>query len=89
MCSGSQAARARMATCRTPCSIAFWPRFIAGPNGCKSYMIMMGDPGSFPADPAGFERLRRERGVEQLPDAPLDLPEWFTDQRNAVTQDGS
>ena len=63
--------------------------FIAGPDGCKSYMIMMGDPGSFPADPEGFEALRRERGVEQLPDVPLDLPEWFTDPRNAVTQDGS
>jgi len=63
--------------------------FVAGPDGCTSYMIMMGDPGSFPADPEGFERLRRERGVEQLPDAALDIPEWFTDQRNAVTQDGS
>src|SRR5690606_27871371 len=29
----SHAARARMARCRTPFSIAFCPRFIPGPNG--------------------------------------------------------
>jgi len=63
--------------------------FIAGPDGCASYMIMMGDPGSFPADPAGFETLRRKLGVEQLPDAKLDIPQWFKDQRNTVTSDGS
>lgn len=63
--------------------------FIAGPNGVKTYMIMMGNPGSFPADPEGFERLRKERGVEQLPDVKLNLPQWAKDQRNAVTADGT
>jgi hypothetical protein len=63
--------------------------FIAGPNGVKTYMIMMGNPGSFPADPEGFEKLRKERGVEQLPDVPLTIPQWMKDQRNAVTADGS
>jgi hypothetical protein len=63
--------------------------FVAGPNGCTCYMIMMGDPGSFPADPEGFEKLRKERGIEQLPDVPLDFPDWMKDPRNTITSDGS
>ncbi|RVT93627.1 hypothetical protein [Sphingomonas crocodyli] len=63
--------------------------FIAGPDGCTTYMIMMGDPGSFPADPAGFEKLRQERGVVQLPDMDIEMPAFMKDPRNAVTKDGS
>jgi len=63
--------------------------FIAGPDGCTCYMFMIGDPGSFPADPEGFEKLRRQRGVEQLPDVPIDFPEWYQDTRNLITKNGA
>ncbi len=34
----------------------------------------MGDPRSFPADPAGYETLLAERGIEQLHDPPIAMP---------------
>ena len=49
---------------------------VAGPDGAILYEIMMGDPRAVPADREGFERLCAERGVEPLPNPPLDLPDW-------------
>ncbi len=54
---------------------------IAGPNGAVLFEIMMGDPRSFAADPEGWERLCKERGVEQLPNPPIDMPDWLEDTR--------
>jgi hypothetical protein len=45
---------------------------IAGPQGALLYEIMMGDPRSVPADRAGFEKLCAERGVQPLPNPPID-----------------
>jgi hypothetical protein len=55
--------------------------FIAGPNGTKLYMIMMGDPRSFPVDPAAFQTYLEERGVTPLPNPPIDMPLWLQDGR--------
>ena len=55
--------------------------FIAGPNGATLFEIMMGDPRSFPADLEGFDKLLEERGVKQLPNPPIDMPDWLEDTR--------
>ena len=55
--------------------------FIAGPDGATLFEIMMGDPRSFPADLEGFDKLLAERGVEQLPNPPIDMPDWLEDTR--------
>lgn len=60
---------------------AFGP-FVAGPEGVVLFEVMMGDPRSWPADPAGFERLLAEKGAEKLPNPPIELPEWLEDTRS-------
>lgn len=53
---------------------------VAGPQGARLFEVMMGDPRALPADRPGFEQLCAERGVEPLPNPPIDpalLPEWF------------
>lgn len=59
---------------------AFGP-FIAGPEGVELFEIMMGDPRSWAADSEGFKQLLKERGVEQLPNPEIELPEWLEDTR--------
>ena len=56
--------------------------FIAGPDGVVLFEVMMGDPRSFPADPEGYKRLLAEKGVEQLPNPPIDMPKWIKDTRS-------
>jgi hypothetical protein len=56
--------------------------FVAGPRGVVLFEVMMGDPRSFPADPAGFDALLEERGVRQLPNPPIDMPAWLQDTRS-------
>jgi hypothetical protein len=55
--------------------------FIAGPAGAVLFEVMMGDPRSFPADLEGYERLLAERDVTQLPNPPIDMPDWLDDTR--------
>jgi hypothetical protein len=55
--------------------------FIAGPDGATLFEVMMGDPRSFPADLDGFDRLLAERGARQLPNPPIDMPDWLEDTR--------
>ena len=55
--------------------------FIAGPRGATLFEIMMGDPRSFPADLDGFDKLLAERGATQLPNPPIDMPDWLEDTR--------
>ena len=56
--------------------------FIAGPEGVVLFEVMMGDPRSFPADQEAWQALLADRGVELLPNPPIDLPDWLPDQRN-------
>lgn len=55
--------------------------FVAGPDGVTLFEVMMGDPRSFPADVDAHDRFLAERGVQQLPNPPIDLPDWLTDTR--------
>ena len=55
--------------------------FVAGPNGVELFEVMMGDPRSFPADLDGYARFLADRDVEQLPNPPIDMPEWIQDTR--------
>ena len=56
--------------------------FVAGPEGVELFEVMMGDPRSLPADEDGYARFLAERGVQQLPNPPIDLPEFVEDARN-------
>ncbi len=56
--------------------------FVAGPEGVALFEVMMGDPRSFPADLDGHDAFLRERGVEQLPNPPIDMPDWLHDTRS-------
>jgi hypothetical protein len=55
--------------------------FIAGPNGAVLFEVMMGDPRSFATDEEGWEKLCAERGVQPLPNPPVDMPDWLEDTR--------
>jgi len=63
-----------------PHGAAFGP-FVAGPEGCELFEVMMGDPRSWPADPEGFEKLLAEKGAKKLPNPPIELPDWLEDTR--------
>ena len=56
--------------------------FVAGPSGVVLFEVMMGDPRSFPADEPGYARFLAERNVVQLPNPPIDLPDYVEDARN-------
>jgi hypothetical protein len=60
---------------------AFGP-FVAGPEGVVLFEVMMGDPRSFPADEAGYAQFLAARDVVQLPNPPIDLPDYVEDARN-------
>jgi hypothetical protein len=55
---------------------------IAGSDGVVLFEVMMGDPRSFPANQDAWQQLLDEKGVELLPNPPIDLPDWLPDQRN-------
>jgi hypothetical protein len=56
--------------------------FVAGPEGVELYEVMMGDPRSFPADPEGWVKLLADKGAEQMPNPPIDMPSFFPDARS-------
>jgi hypothetical protein len=56
--------------------------FVAGTNGCVLFEVMMGDPRSFPGDLEEYEKFLADQGVEQLPNPPIDMPDWLPDTRN-------
>lgn len=56
--------------------------FVAGPEGVTLFEVMMGDPRSFPGDLDAFEALLADKGVRQLPNPAIDMPEWLEDTRN-------
>lgn len=63
-----------------PLGAAFGP-FVAGPDGVELYEVMMGDPRSWSDEPEAMAAILAERGVEQLPDPPIELPAGLEDLR--------
>ena len=63
-----------------PFGAAFGP-IVAGPEGCKMFEVMLGDPRSWGDEPEAFDRVLAERGVDALPDPPLEFPAWLADLR--------
>lgn len=61
---------------------AFGP-FVAGPQGVALFEVMMGDPRSFPADPEGWKKLLASKNAKQLPNPPIDMPDWIKDTRSS------
>ena len=55
--------------------------FVAGPDGVELFEVMMGDPRSFAADEAGWDRLLAEHGATQAPNPKIALPDWLEDTR--------
>jgi hypothetical protein len=55
---------------------------VAGPEGVDMLEVTRGDPRSWEADREGFMRLLAARGIEPLPNPPIDLPEWLEDRRS-------
>lgn len=55
---------------------------IAGPEGVDMLEVAMGDGRSWSADPEEFSRVLAERGIEPLPNPPIDLPDWLEDRRS-------
>jgi hypothetical protein len=63
-----------------PLGAAFGP-FVAGPDGVHLYEVMLGDPRSWSDEPEVMQAVLAERGVEQLPDPPVELPAGLEDLR--------
>lgn len=59
-----------------PLGAAFGP-LVAGDDGCVLFEVMMGDPRSSSDEPEAYARVPAERGVEPLPDPPLEYPPWL------------
>ncbi|HEY2430052.1 MAG TPA: hypothetical protein VGI06_14030 [Acidimicrobiales bacterium] len=57
--------------------------FVAGPEGALLFEVMMGDPRSEPADPDGWKQLLAAHQAEQLPNPPINMPDWLEDTRSA------
>ena len=51
--------------------------------GAVLFEVMLGDPRSWGDQPERFAEVLAERGVEPLPDVPLDFPDWLSDRRDA------
>jgi hypothetical protein len=63
-----------------PFGASFGP-FVAGPEGCTMFEVMLGDPRSWGDEPEAFDKALADNGVEPLPDPPLDYPAWLEDLR--------
>lgn len=57
--------------------------FVAGPEGVVLFEVMMGDPRSWAADPDGWKALLASKNAKQLPNPPIDMPDWIQDTRTS------
>ena len=63
-----------------PYGASFGP-LVAGAEGVELYEVMMGDPRSWSDEPEALAEVLAARGVEQLPDPPIELPAGLEDLR--------
>ena len=63
-----------------PLGAAFGP-VVSGSEGALFFEVMLGDPRSWGDDPNAFAAVLAARGVEALPDPPLEYPDWLSDLR--------
>ena len=54
--------------------------FVSTPNGGDGGFWMSG--AGFAADPNGYATFLAERGAEQMPNPPIDMPDWIQDTRS-------
>ena len=46
----------------------------------------MGDPRSFAGDPEGWKKLLEQKKAKQLPNPPIDMPDWLVDTRTCAPE---
>ncbi len=56
---------------------ATFGRFVVGESGAETIEVYFGDSRPIPADKREWAEIKRERGIAELPNPPLDVPEWF------------
>jgi hypothetical protein len=59
-----------------PLGASFGP-IVVGDEGAEAIEVYFGDCRPIPTDQPEWERFKRERGVEELPNPELDVPKWF------------
>ena len=64
-----------------PLGAAIGP-MVAGPEGVDMLEVAMGDGRSWEADREEFQALLAEKGIEPLPNPPVEFPEWLEDTRS-------
>ena len=63
-----------------PLGATFGP-IIAGPDGVTCWEVSFGEFGGWGDEPEIVEAELRDRGIEPLPDPPLEIGDWFVDPR--------
>ncbi len=61
---------------KLPLGATFGP-IVVGVSGAETIEVYFGDSRPIPADKREWAEIKRERGIEELPNPPLDVPEWF------------
>lgn len=61
---------------RLPRGASFGP-IVVGDEGAELIEVYFGDCRPVPADRDEWEAIKRERGIRDLPNPTLDVPEWF------------
>jgi len=61
---------------KLPLGATFGP-IVVGDEGAETIEVYFGDCRPVPADHAEWSEVKRERGITELPNPKLDVPEWF------------
>ncbi|MBY0400369.1 hypothetical protein K2X89_08750 [Myxococcota bacterium] len=61
---------------KLPCGGTFGP-IVVGDEGAELIEVYFGDSRPVPVAPEEWAAIKRERGITELPNPTLDVPEWF------------
>ncbi len=65
---------------KLPLGATFGP-IVVGDSGAETIEVYFGDSRpTVPADTREWTKIKRDRGIAELPNPPLDVPEWFGDR---------